>query len=259
MITSRANALLKKVRRAARRGGLTVDGFAVAESIHLLEEALRSGVSVGAVLVSADAEPARRAAAHAPPSIVIEVSPELFADIAATDNSQGLIALVEPRRWRFDDLAERPGPIVILDGVQDPGNVGAVLRSAEAFEAAGVVFGGGSASPYHPKTLRAAAGSLFRLPYIAGLGTSGLLDAVRACGRRLLAASAHDGEPIDRVDWSAAALLIGSEAHGVRGELLEHAEPVNIEVAGVESLNAAVAAGVILYEARRSLRSRAGG
>ena len=201
LLTSRANPLIKKVRRASRRGELTADGLVVAESLHLLREALRSGAAVRAVLVAEGAQAAREAAAALPPDTAYQVSASLFAEVATTENSQGLIALVEPPQWRFEDLASRPGPIVILDGVQDPGNAGAIVRSAEAFDAAGVVFGDGCASPHHPKTLRAAAGSLFRLPYVSFRRAVDILEAVHGCGRRLLAATAHDGTPIDRVSW----------------------------------------------------------
>ena len=253
MLTSSENPLLKQVRRAARRGERTPDGWVIAESIHLLEEALRSGTPVHAALVSADADAARRAASRLPSKLVREVSPALFADVASTESSQGLIVLVEPPRWRLEGLFARPGLVVVLDGVQDPGNAGAIVRSAEAFGAAGVLFGTGSASPYHPKTLRASAGSLFRLPYAAGLGADETLNTVRTAGRRLLAAAAREGSPIEEVDWTDAALVVGSEAREVRPELLSHAEPVHIDVEGVESLNAAVAAGVILYQAASSL------
>ncbi len=251
LLTSPANPLLKKVRRAIRRGGLTTDGWAVAESIHLLDEALKSGARIEAVLLSASAEAARETTARLPVGVVREVEPALFEEIASTENTQGVIALIEPRRWSFDDLAARPGLIVILDGVQDPGNAGAIVRSAEAFEAAGVVFGTGSTSPFHPKTLRASAGSLFRLPFVAGLGASAIAEALQGAGRRLYAATAHDGPSIETADWRGAALVIGSEAHGVRPELLAVAELAHIPTSGVESLNAAVATAVILYEARR--------
>lgn len=253
LLTSPANPLLKKVKRAVRQGGLTADGLIVAESIHLLREAVRSGLEPTAVMVAGDSPAAKAAAADLPDAVVREVAPDLFAGIASTESSQGLIALIEPRRWTLDDLAARPGPLVILDGLQDPGNAGAVVRSTEAFDAAGVIFATGSASPFHPKTLRASAGSLFRLPYVTGYGTRKTLDAVGTTGRDLLAATAGEGEPIERVDWTDTAVIIGSEAHGVRPEFRERAAPVHIVVSGVESLNAAAAASVILYEARRRL------
>lgn len=253
-ISSAANPLLKEIRRAVRQGGMTRDGCVVAESFHLLEEALRSGCDCEVVLVSESAQPRAEAivaAAHRDVDLRI-VEESLFSKAAATETPQGVVALVRPPAWTLDDLFEGQPLLVVLDGLQDPGNAGAIVRAAEAFGASGVVFLPETASPFHPKTLRASTGSLFRLPYVAGVERLTVCDELRRRGIQLLAASASPGDPPDSVNWTApTALVIGSEAHGVSEALRRDATAVWISTRQVESLNASIAAAVLLYEASR--------
>lgn len=253
-ISSAANPLLKEIRRAVRQGGLTRNGCAVAESFHLLEEALRSGCECETVLAAEHAQSRVEAIVGAvrPTVDVRVVEDKLLAQASATETSQGVIALVRPPAWALDDLFGRQPLLVALDGLQDPGNVGAIVRASEAFGASGVVFLPGTASPFHPKTLRASAGSLFRLPYAAGVERDEARKEFRRHKLQLLAASAENGETPDAVDWTApSALVIGSEAHGVSEALRRDAKAVRIPTREVESLNASIAAAVLLYEASR--------
>lgn len=250
-ITSARNPLLKEVRRAVHDGGLTESGLCVAEGFHLLDEALSSHCHIEEVLVS---EPA---AAKLPPLgavRVVTLEERLFATLAATETSQGVIALVRPPSWQLDDVLRPPALAVILDAIQDPGNAGAILRAAEAFGATGAVFLKGSVNPYHPKALRGSGGSIFRLPVV----TSAELQALPA-GVRLYAAMPRTGRELSECDLTApCAIVIGNEARGIRPELAARAEGLRIPTQRVESLNAAVSAAVILYEARRQ-RSMEGG
>lgn len=235
--------LLKEIRRAASKGVLTESGCLVAESLHLIREAQRSGRRIHDVIASASAVEAAMRVADS----VTVIPAAAFAKLATTEHSQGVLALVEAPVWRAADLL-RPAPAltVILDGVQDPGNAGAIIRAAEAFGATGVASLPGTVSFFNPKTIRASAGSLFRTPFVPGVT---LADCAST---KLYAAVAHGGTTIDQVDWcESCALVIGSEAHGVSPEVLSAATPVRIPTSNVESLNAAVAAGIILYEARR--------
>jgi TrmH family RNA methyltransferase len=257
-ITSAANPLIKDVRRAIARGGLTERGRCVAETFHLLEEALRSRREIDLVLASESAHgevqailDRDRAAAK------LAVLPDhLFQSIAGTQTTQGVIALVTPPDWTIEDIFRGVPLIVVLDAVQDPGNVGAIARAAEAFGASGLLFLKGTASPWNPKVLRASAGSLFRMPFLHGTDPEFALSALRQRGVDILAAVPSLGAPASSLDLTRpAALLIGSEAHGVREELRSAAHPVTIPTTGVESLNAALAAGILLYEARRQRMS----
>ena len=252
-ISSAANPLLRDIRRAIARGGLTAQGWCVAETIHLLEEALRSPSEVMHVLASESAHTKLPPLGGAKLSILPDA---LLQKTSGTPSSQGVITLVDPPQWREPDVLGEWPLVVILDGVQDPGNAGAIVRSAEAFGATGAMFLTGSASCFNPKTLRASAGSLFRVPFLMGLDGVEAIDALAEHRVQIYAAvAAHstDGvRDIADVDLAApCALIIGSEGSGVRPELRALSQPVSIPTMAVESLNAAMAAGILLYEARR--------
>jgi TrmH family RNA methyltransferase len=183
---------------------------------------------------------------------VVAVRDAVFAEIASTEATQGVIALVRPPAWTLDQLLRGRSLVVVLDGVQDPGNAGAIVRAAEAFGGTGAAFLKGSVSPYNPKSLRASAGSLFRLPVVAHADPSLLLAAIDHKRIALYAAVPRAKKSIaDARLAESCAIIIGGEGRGVSPALLDRATAVRIPTSGVESLNAAVAAGVLLYEARR--------
>jgi TrmH family RNA methyltransferase len=184
----------------------------------------------------------------------------LFRSVAGTETSQGVIALVRPPQWTIEQLFRGTSLVVVLDGLQDPGNAGAICRAAEAFGATGVLFLKGAVSPFNAKTIRASAGSLFRLPFVCGVDAALARVAMQQHKLELWAGvPAKPGSPATRLEEAdltrKCALIVGSEAHGVRMELRTAAMDLYIPTVGVESLNAAVAAGILLYEARRQ-RSR---
>lgn len=255
LITSAANPLLKEVRRAVARGELTEDGLWVAEGFHLLEEALRSECAVHCVLAAESVLANVRCHGEGLAGTRnIFLPDKLFGSIAATESSQGVIALVQPPVWQIERVFRGQSMVVVLDGLQDPGNAGAVVRAAEAFGATGVLFLKGSASPSHPKTLRASAGSLFRIPFMAGIDVSTAAASLRRHRVDVYAAMPYSGSErlAEEVDFSRpCALVIGNEGRGVSGELRVIAEDIAIPTVGVESLNAAVAAAILLYETRR--------
>jgi TrmH family RNA methyltransferase len=256
-ITSAANPLLKDVRRAVARGSLTDEGWCIAESFHLLDEALRGPCEIKAVLAAEGARDAVEAHGQRLAGVKVVLVPDvLFAAIATTEASQGVMALVRPREWTFPQLLPGKALVVVLDGLQDPGNAGTIVRAAEAFGATGILFLKGTASPHNPKTLRASAGSLFRLPFLYGVAPATAIGTLRQNGVKLVAAmpsvSTTPADSLAATDLAGrCALIIGSEAHGVSEVWRSAAAPVSIPTVGVESLNAAVAAGILLYEARR--------
>jgi RNA methyltransferase, TrmH family len=256
-ITSAANPLLKEVRRAVARGSLTAEGWCIAETFHLLEEALRSGCEIKTVLAAEGKRSTVEAWGQRFPGVRVVLLPDaMFAGIAATEHSQGVMALVQPREWRLEQLLQGAALVVVLDGLQDPGNAGAIVRAAEAFGTTGIVFLKGTASPHNPKTLRASAGSLFRVPFVYGIDSADARAALQqhqiALFAAMPAASTTSVHSLAATDLTGrCALIIGSEARGVSAEWREAAAGVFIPTVGVESLNASVAAGVLLYEARR--------
>lgn len=237
--------LLTTIRKGIQKG--LHDGFCVAEGFHLLEEAERARCEVGAIVV---AESVAGRFAHRE---VYQLPDRDFHELAATEHSQGVISLVRPPAWTIDQLFSGTALVVVLDGLQDPGNAGTIVRSAEAFGASGVLAIKGTVNLYNPKSLRASAGSLFRLPCVQGFDEEAALGALAAV--TCYATVANGGQPIGEAALAApAALIIGGEARGVSPALRGGSRKVMIPTTGVESLNAAVAASIVLYEASRQRR-----
>lgn len=263
-IEGRHNALVKELRQAFARAERTVEGDCAIEGVHIVEEAIRSGLRFRAVFFR---ESARERAERLLPQIGAHVQtlllPErLFDGAVASDSPQGVAALVRMKEFSLDDLLERLqlGPVVVLAGLQDPGNVGTILRSAEAFGSAGVVLGEGTVSLFNLKTIRASAGSAFRLPVVAAKTADGVevvCAKLREASVRLLATSSHKGIALDQADFKhPSAIFIGGEGAGLpHGLMSQMDDTVAIPHAQrVESLNAGVAASIVLYEAARQRR-----
>lgn len=255
-ILSRENRWLKKFRLTLRGGEPTPDGYVGIEGVRLVEDALRSGLDVAAVLVSASAEPhlERLASLLEPRVRFLRTSDRLFSSAAETQTPQGVAALVRPRPASFDDVVRGTALVVVLAAVQDPGNVGTILRSAEALGATGAIASRGTANPYAPKALRASAGSALRLPVLIGIALPVVLAQLRMANVRLYAASLTGGVAPAEVDLRGpCALLVGNEGAGLPAEAARSADAcLRIPLAApVDSLNAAVAASILLYEAAR--------
>ena len=256
LISSRENRWLKIFRAALQRGEPSPDGFIGVEGPHLVQEALRGGLETSAILVSTSGEEFLAQLSPPPGPAVhrLKTSDRLFAGVADTQSPQGIAALVRPRRAQFDELLRGIPLLLVLVAVQDPGNVGTILRSAEAFGATGAVICAGTAQPFAPKVLRASAGSALRLPISSGASPAILLAQLRVAGIRSYAATLAAGiNPADADLRASAALFIGNEGAGLPLEIERSAdERIRIPLApGVDSLNAAVAASVLLYEAAR--------
>lgn len=280
VITSRDNRWLKLFRLTLRGGLATENGSVGVEGVRLVEEALRSTAAVEAVLFSEGGERHRERLA---PLIsrgemafpVLRTTDRLFDGIADTEHPQGVAALVRPRQVSVEDLLVTPegkcSPlVVVLAGVQDPGNVGTILRTAAAFGATGAVAAstgqGGTASPFSPKALRASVGAALHLPVMEGMSLAILMTQFKLQKVKTVASCVHDGTlgasaPVCpwEVDWcEATALLVGNEGAGLPEDVVHGAdERIHIPMAtGVESLNAAAAAAVLFYEAFRQRSAR---
>ena len=254
-LTSPKNPLLQDIRQAAAAGTPTESGLVVAEGPHLLEEALRGGCwTLEQVVTTAEGRLRFSHLLDRTHAKVIEVSERAFRTLSAVEHSQGLLALLKPPHCRWEDLlpGQPPGLLLVLDGIQDPGNAGTMIRSAEAFGAAGFVLLKGSVRSTNGKFLRAAAGSLFRLPFLENLSQQELLTALRGRNLKLHALSASGKQDLQQTDFTGnCALVVGSEALGVSPTLMDQAIAVRIPTQNVESLNAAVACSIALFEASR--------
>jgi TrmH family RNA methyltransferase len=196
---------------------------------------------------------------------VLIVPRPLFNATVETETPQPLAALVELPDWTWSHILRGRSTwdplVVVLAAIQDPGNIGTILRSADAFGASGVISLPGTVNAWSPKAVRASAGSIFRMPVIMATLEECLLN-LRESGMRILTTTVLGAEPADMVNFTGPiAIVIGNEANGVPEGIAEHADSrVTIPCPGpVESLNAAVAAGVLLYEACRQRQTAAGG
>lgn len=281
-ITSRDNNWLKRFRGAL--AGERDGGVVGVEGVRLVEAALGSSLPVEALLVSESGARhlPRLAPVLASTVPVLRTSDKLFAGVADTRTPQGIAALVRPRQATIENFLQGTALLVVLVGVQDPGNVGTIVRAAEAFGATGAATCSagnmGTADPFGPKALRASAGSALRLPIVPAISPAILLAQLRISRIKIYAAVTAEFpaaivekfksktspvaspplRPWD-VDWKTpAAILIGNEGSGLPADLVRAADArVYIPQAaatapvGIESLNAAMAASVLLYEAMR--------
>lgn len=247
-LTSTKNPRLQEIRRAAATGRPTDDGFIPIEGPHLLGEALRSSWDVVEVFATAEAGGRHDELLRRVKAPVTELSRRAMESLASTDTTQEIIALVQPRRWAWNDLLIAKPILVALDGIQDPGNAGTMVRSAEAFGASGVVFLKNSVRSSNGKFIRATAGSIFRVPFLEGWTTADFLRHTKEARLPLLALT-----PKGRIGLHEAALpnggvlIVGSEGTGVSPELLPAAQGIRIPTQAVESLNAAAACSIALY------------
>jgi TrmH family RNA methyltransferase len=265
IVQSKQNARLKELRRALSKPGRDEQGLAGIEGPHLLEEALRAGLHVPCVMVAQESQQLLDGL-ELPANTEILVMPrEILSSALDTETPQPIAALVEPPDWTWAHMLghdkDSAALIVVLACLQDPGNLGTILRSAEAFGADGVVSLPGTVSAWNQKALRASAGSVFRLPVIEGCDED-CIEKLREAGVRILTTTGHGAEPADLVDLAGpVALLIGNEGNGVPPNIARHADgTVTIPCPGpVESLNAAVATSILLYEASRQRAMHSGG
>jgi RNA methyltransferase, TrmH family len=266
IVQSKQNARLKELRRALSRPHResssngqdpAARGLVGIEGPNLIEEALRAGLRLAFVFVAEGAEGLLETLSLPPQTEILLLPRALLDSALATETPQPIAALVEPPDWTWAHLLGGPrdiAPLVlVLAGLQDPGNLGTVLRSAEAFGANGVIALPGTVSAWNPKAVRASAGSVFRVPLLAA-SEEECLRKLRKAGVRVFTTAVDGAQPAEEVNFTGpVALIIGNEGSGVPAELAAQAEgAVSISCPGpVESLNAAVAAGVLLYEASR--------
>jgi TrmH family RNA methyltransferase len=263
-LTSRANPLYKRLRALRDKGARS--GLCLIEGPKLALEA----ISAGMALVEAAASPRAEATAtgaralqalrtHGVP--VRRMAAELLASLSETETSQGLLLLAKPPRFELDQVFRATPLVLVIDAVQDPGNLGALLRSAEAAGATGALLTGGSADPFSWKALRGSMGSAFRLPHASGLTIARVLETLAERGVRAFA-TASDGERrYDEADLRGpVAIIVGREGAGLTAGVKQRAAArLRVPLAApVESLNVAVAAALVLFEAARQRRSAQG-
>lgn len=261
IVQSKQNERLKQLRRVLAKPAHGASSLVALEGPNLVEEALRAGLAIDCIFLAERFQPWLQQLALPAETQVLLVPEDLLASILTTENPQPVAALVKPFDWIWRDLLEggvdgsdKTAPLLlILAGLQDPGNLGTILRSAEAFGASGVLALPGTVSPWNPKALRASAGSALRVPYLTSSADE-CFTRLREARIPILATVPQSSSKNQlRTLAGPVALLLGNEGNGLPPELIAQADStLTIPCPGpVESLNAAVAASILLYEASR--------
>lgn len=247
------NPRIGRLRELQQPKGRREQGRFIFEGPTLLDEARASGLvpeEIVATRAAYDASAALQALdADGVPVFLVEE--RLFARLSDVETPTGILAVAPIPATTVEAILARPGAVLLLAGVSDPGNAGTLLRSADAFAAAGVLFGRGGVDPTSPKVVRAAMGSFFRMPF-AIVEPEAILAAAAQAGRPIVAADL-EGEELGIAPLPQNAIVaVGNERHGVRPWLSQIDRAVRIpQPGGAESLNAAVAGSILLYELQR--------
>jgi TrmH family RNA methyltransferase len=265
VVESKDNARLKELRKALSAPGRGPVALVGIEGPKLIEEALRAGLRVKTIFLAQGpdrvldraSEQTLEALSLPQETEILHLPKKLLDQALATETPQSIAALIEPPKWTWEQLLtsrrNSAAFVIVLASLQDPGNLGTILRSAEAFGATGVVSLPGTVSAWNAKAVRASAGSVFRVPLIAA-EIEDCIPRLHGAGLAIFAALSQGAQQAHSADFARpVALIIGNEGNGVPGALAARADStITIPFPGpVESLNAAVAASVLLYEASR--------
>jgi RNA methyltransferase, TrmH family len=255
IVQSKQNSRLKELRRVLTHPTRDGSGPVGIEGPNLLTEAVRAGLHISCVYATQGTEHVLEPLSLPVETEILLMPAEILRSALATETPQPIAALVDPPDWTWAHMLGAHGKtaplIVVLAALQDPGNLGTILRSAEAFGASGVISLPGTVSVWNPKAVRASAGSVFRMPHLT-LASIDAFRHLRDTEVKILATTAQEAQSADRADLTEpVAILIGNEGSGLPPELAAEASgAITIPCPGpVESLNAAVAASVLLYEA----------
>lgn len=266
IIDSAANKKIKLMQSLLARRHRMKEGLFRVEGLRLAEMAAASDFSLRFALYTEEFAQKERGQkllkALQKKCPIYETSASLAKKIAATDTPQGIFLAAEQKTENLEGLAKRrkqgQEPLyAVLDGVQDPGNAGTIIRTADAVGADGVIFTKGSVDVFGDKTVRATMGSLFHLPIVTNVMAAELVDFAQKQGCQLLATALDEtARPHFAVDFRRpSAIVFGNEGNGVSPELLKEAKKVYIPMYGkAESLNVGISAAVVLYEAVRQRR-----
>ncbi len=259
IVQSRQNARVKELRAALRKSEKTESGLVGLEGRHLVEEALRSGLNIPTLFVRSGSLGLLNDLRLQPGTEILELPPDIFSSAVTTESPQPIAALAEAPAFELETILAKPQPLILVSaGLQDPGNLGAIVRSAEAFGASGIIALPGTVSIWNTKSLRASSGSAFRLPLVSASGKD-LFAALHSHGIRAIATTVEGGTPAPHFDLTQpTAFFIGNEGSGLPPDLARQCDArITIPSPGpVESLNAAIAASILLYEASRQRHAK---
>lgn len=257
IIESSSNKLVKEVKSLFRKKNRDKTGLYLVEGINMVAEILDNKLDYRALIYSdklreiQGGEEVYRALSGR--EDVYQVTNEIFQDLSDTLTPQGVLGICRKKDYDLGDIGAGNTSYIFLDGLQDPGNMGTIIRTAEAFGLGGIILNKGSVDPYNPKVVRATMGSIFRLPIYYVDDPKSDLARLKERGFRVLATSLESSNSIRQVDFRKTIIVIGNESLGVSDDLYDLADQrIKIEMLGKsESLNAAVAASIIMYESSK--------
>lgn len=258
-ISSSKNPIIKDIKGLSRKKNRWKEKLFIIEGIKVIEEAIESSIPIkhiffSEILLEADGGEAFFEIIKKRKE-TIKLSRGVFKQITNVDNPQGVIAIVEFEERDISDLYKIDLPfIMFLDGLNDPGNLGTIIRTADAFDIDAIVLGEDSVDPYNSKVVRATMGSIFRVPLYNARDNDSFFENIKKNGIKVMTTSLS-GKALEREDFKDGfVIVIGNEANGVRKEIIEKStKQIKIPMpGGAESLNAGVAASIIMYEAMRS-------
>ncbi len=260
-ITSSNNKWIKDVKKFKTKKGRRQNGVFVAEGLRFLRSLLELGAEIEVVLYSDElvGDEYRQNV----PSInfpIIEVSADVLNPLFETETPQGIIAVVKQPSWSFEDLLKDKKPIMILDRLQDPGNLGTIIRTADCAGLGGIVMLKGCVDMYNDKVLRSTMGAIATVPILEGLSWSETKQNLLNQGYDIFSAEVSSNRYYDEVDYSLpSAVIIGNEANGIAQDICDDKSVSSITIPNMgqmESLNASVAGAVIMYEMLRQRRGQ---
>ncbi|MRG87648.1 TrmH family RNA methyltransferase [Salinibacillus xinjiangensis] len=243
MIESVQNQKVKQWNKLKRKKERMKNNTFLVEGEHLVEEALKSNWNVKELIIRENYDSAWLETYQIPYTTVSE---KVFSTLTQTEHPQGIMAEIHMKKHQFHSTGKR---MVLLDGVQDPGNVGTIIRTADAFGFDGIVMGNGTVDLFNDKVIRSTQGSLFHLPIMFGDLTN-WMDTLKQQEYHIWATALQDAQPLNNEDLpQKLAVIFGNEGNGVQKELLNKADRrVFIPIKGqAESLNVSIASGIIMY------------
>lgn len=257
-VESSDNNRIKLVRKLQTKKNRDAENKFVIEGINLVGEAIRRGIRTEFVMVSDEfdgGELIKQLAADAT-ATVCEVPAQIFNKITDADNGVGILAVIDKKNIQPEDITDLPADanVLVLDRLQDPGNIGTMIRTAVATGYGAIVLVKGTADVYSPKVLRSTAGMIFDIPFAMVDDARELREKMTTWGKRCVVTTVDGGRPYYEEDLKhGIALVIGNEGNGVSDEVLALADVrVTIPMKGeIESLNAAISAAILMYEAVR--------
>lgn len=258
-ITSSKNGIIKEVKGLYKRKDRWKEGLFIIEGIKIIEEAFLNNVELKYIIISdkikTTVEGSNFYEMIKYNKNLVYTTENIFKDISDTENSQGIIGIAKFYSTSLDELLSIDNPsIVFLDGLQDPGNLGTIIRTCDAFNLDGIILGEGSVDPYNAKVVRATMGSIFRVPLVISNNSIETLYELKYNNIKVLSTSLESSVPVFNMDFREGfALVIGNESKGVSKDIINISDAlIKIPMPGLaESLNAGVAASIIMYEAMK--------